>query len=227
MVGYAYDVIRVTAMGTSFSATEEWSTGFFIGQQNNDAGALTQDVVDQIAPYWETFFEAANSHIKSVWTTTQIKCNFFPAGSATANPDLTVFHTYTSPPVGGEAGSPTLPPQISVVGSLLGNPEKGLGAKGRMFLPGCHLGLNTDAQISVTERGQLATTLAAMFSAINADTDIPGLVINASKGRSTGVTAPPINKEIVKVKIGSVYDTQRRRRNQLNEVYSSVAVTGA
>ncbi len=224
MAGYNYDTVRVTMAGTSFSAAEEWSTGFWLGGISSPAPEPTQVAVDAIAGLWTTFFQAANSHVHNVFKTVNVKMSFYPSGEDNVDADLTKFHNYITQPVGGQTGSPTLPPQISVVASLHSTPSLGLAGKGRMFLPGCHLGLNTDAQISPTERGQLATTLATFLTGVNAISPDVGTVANASKGRIGIPFANAITRPVTTVRIGSIYDTQRRRRNQLNEVYSSAVV---
>jgi hypothetical protein len=35
----------------------------------------------------------------------------------------------------------------------------------------------------------------------------------------------PVNRYVQDIRIGNVYDTQRRRRNQLNETYTSREIT--
>ena len=225
MAGPNYDVIRVTAFGTSCAGAEEWQTGFWIGLEDAPVAAPDGVQAAALGAMWQTFFTAGNTHILGNTATVGLKLNWWGSGEEKPDPAATIFHYYTTPIVGTQGGSMTLPPQISVVASLHATPPNGYAGKGRMYLPGCHLGLNTDGQISSTERGQLATTLATLFTQINASADVEGKVINMSPNVAGLPVRPGVNKLIGTVRIGSVYDTQRRRRNGLNEVYSATAVT--
>lgn len=225
MAGPLYDVVRVTAFGKSCGGAEEWQTGFWLGFEDAAVGIPDAAARGGLGAMWQTFFTAANTHILGNTSTVGLKFNVWLSGEDKPDPSLTSFHYYTTPITGSQGGSMTLPPQISVVASLHATPPNGYAGKGRMYLPGCHLGLNTDGQISPTERGQLAGTLATMFTQINASTDVSGKVINMSPNVAGLPPRPGVNKQILTVRIGSVYDTQRRRRNGLSEVYSASAVT--
>jgi hypothetical protein len=224
MAGYNYDVTRVTLFGNAWQGAEEWSTGFWLGHAESAAGDPSQAQADAMRTLWQTFFTSANAQISNVFNTVGVKLSQYPSGSDQVDPQFTVFSYYGTPIVGNKAGSPTLPPQIAVVASLHADPSMGLAGKGRMFLPGCHLGLNTDGQISPTERNNLCLAMQAFLQSVNNSAAIPGEVINASKGRIGVPFAAPVNRYVRSVRIGSVYDTQRRRRNGLTETYSSQAV---
>ena len=168
MAGPNYDVVRVTAFGKSCAGAEEWQTGFWIGDEAAGTTEPDTPTAAALGAMWQTFFQAANTHILNNTTTVGLKLNFWASGEDKPDPTKTVFHYFTTPIAGTQGGSMTLPPQISVVASLHATPPNGYAGKGRMYLPGCHLGLNTDGQISPTERGQLAGTLATLFTQINA-----------------------------------------------------------
>jgi len=65
-----------------------------------------------------------------------------------------------------------------------------------------------------------------MFNDLNADAGVPGNLINASRGRALQIgNDMPVNRYVQDVLVGDVYDTQRRRRNQLQESYVTAEVT--
>lgn len=223
-MGYAYDVSRVTISGTAMGGAEEWATGFWLG--STDAAALTpsQASVDAIAAAWATYFSHIDAGISSTYRTVQIKQSLVLGATGAVEEGNTYFHRYTTQPVGGKAGIATFPAQVTLVASLHANPSIGLGGKGRMYLPGVNHSIDSLGGLTSTDRLKVANVLKAFFDTINASSTVGGSVINASQGRVGVPFSPPVNKVVSALQIGSIYDTQRRRRNGLNEVYSSVAI---
>jgi len=222
-MAYAHKVTRVTMFGTMFGGAEEWSTGFFLGSVGGDAPAPTQAGADAIKGYWQTFFTAANSHISGDWKTEGVKLALFNTDGHT---DLDNVKTsfYATPISGGEGGG-SLPPQVSLSAQLASDVGRGLAAKGRMYLPGVRTPISsTTGKIGATEAGQIALTLKTFLDAVNGSIDAAGTVVLASKGRITGGGAAPVNAVVTKVRVGDVYDTQRRRRNGLTETYQTQTI---
>lgn len=223
-MAYAYKINKVTMSGTCFSGTEIWSTGFYTGFENTDSPAPDQASVDAIAGFWTTFFTAVNSHISNSYNTTEIKIHQV---LTTGGTDLsTVFHNFpTTPPVGG-GGTGAVPPQCSIVASLRSATPRGLGSKGRMYLPGVSSAVSTTTgKITSSNTNDIRTTFQTFLNAVNASSAVPGQAIIASKGRTGVSPVAPLNKLITQIQIGDVYDTQRRRRNALQEVYSLGTIT--
>jgi hypothetical protein len=108
-----------------------------------------------------------------------------------------------------------VPPQNSVVMSMRSTEHLGSANYGRMYLP--HTGSPLESgtpRMSVTNAQTLATVMADTVAAWNTELATwPGdpLVVNASK-KGSG-----LNKPVLQVGCGRVIDTQRRRRNQLDE----------
>jgi hypothetical protein len=221
---YQFKPIRVTISGTCFGAAEEWSTGFFVGDEDDDATAPTQAFVDDVATYWQTFFTASNSKISNRYQTTEVKAALLNADGST-DIDSVVHHTYGTAISGVYTVNHNVP-QASLVVTLTSANLRGLASKGRMYLPGYAPSIGTDGKISGTDIGLVSTTFQTFMNAVNGSFNIPGAVILASKGRPTAV--PPLagpSKTVTGYKIGNVYDTQRRRRNQLVETYTSGTIT--
>lgn len=221
-MGYAYKVNKVTIFGTSFGGAEEWSTGFFLGDPSADPLPPTDLGAQVIRDAWETFFELTANQISYVWKTDGVKI-------ATLNTDGTtvtdsVRTSYYSTAIQGGYGSIGHPPQIACVASLQSAPGTGLGRKGRMFIPGVGAPMGGDAHFVQTTATSIANTLAVFFNALNDSFDVGDRVVLASKGRTPPAVGAGITRPVESVRVGNVLDTQRRRRNQLVETYSTATV---
>jgi hypothetical protein len=221
---FAYKVNRVTISGDCFNGAEVWSTGFYFGYTNADA-ADPAGTADDIAGYWSTFFTTAANKVGSAYRTLQVKVAQLGTDGKT-DLDSIDYYDYPSPVVGVTATS-VLPPQISLAATLSSDVQRGLGAKGRMYLPGVWDSVSTSTgKLGTTTPTNVSLNLKTMFDAINSDTDIPGEVILASHGHKTTIIPggdivyiSPINTKVTGLRVGDVFDTQRRRRNDLPEVY--------
>lgn len=223
-MAYRHKVVRCTAFGTCYDGAEEWSTGFFMGNPTDDALAPTQASANYFLAQWTTFFTNVTSGISSRYKTVGVRTALLNTDGKT---DLNAnFYAYPTVPFAGTGGSQNIHPQLTLVASLQARPDAGLGAKGRMFLPGVAHSISTNAKLTTTDTDKVALNLKTLFDAMNASTDIWGNVINASRGRALGVGGDmPVNRNVEDVLVGNVYDTQRRRRNQLQEQYSTQAIT--
>lgn len=117
----------------------------------------------------------------------------------------------------GSGGVIALPFQVALCISLV-TARSGPEGKGRFYLPGPNVQLETDGRISAAAATSHATSAAAFLGAV--DLAIAGSggasgnpVVASSKGFLSPVTG---------VRVGRVLDTQRRRRGDLAEGYSAV-----
>jgi hypothetical protein len=220
MARFRHYVCRCTAFGTSYSTQEEWSTGFYMGLADADTPDPTQASADAFLTHWQTFFTHANVDISSGFKTVGVRVQKLNKDDGKVLPAYNFYAYPTVPFAGADTGIPA--PQISLVASLQARPDAGLASKGRMFLPGVVKNVQADGHITTANATDVLTPLAAMFNAINDDANIPGRLINASRGRGLQLFGDaPVNRYVQDVLIGNVYDTQRRRRNQLQETYVS------
>lgn len=227
MAVYSHNVNRVTISGTCFTGAEIWSTGFWLGSESADAGDPAGSA-DDIAGYWNTFFAGAANSISSQYITNQVKVSQHKASDGKV--DLTKVDIYDlSPTQAGGGSNSALPPQITLAATLTSELQRGTASKGRMYLPGVNVAVtNTSGKIISTYLNTLTTALKTMFDAINADTDIPDRVVLVSRGNKvtdagTGEVhyVLPKNTNVTGLRAGDVYDTQRRRRNDLIETYTT------
>jgi hypothetical protein len=220
---YAHKVKRVTLSGTMFSGTEVWSTGFFLGQENTDATAPTQLEADAIRNAWTTFFSSSGASISNNYVFTQCKVASIDANGNTILDE--VFYSYPATTVTGQASTGTLPAQCSLVCTLFTDRPRGKASKGRMYLPGIASTITNGGKLNITAAGTIPTALQTFFNTVLGSFDVPDPVILAAKGTGLlpGLTAQ--NEPVIGLKTGDVIDTQRRRRNNLVEVYTSKTLT--
>jgi hypothetical protein len=114
------------------------------------------------------------------------------------------------------AGSITgnqLPFQVAVVISLLTNAATRHG-RGRLYLPAPDVSMSTNGALSSTCLTNLAAGMTALFDSLNTSVLTP--VVRNRKAHSS--------LDITSARVGSVYDTQRRRRNKIAETYTAITV---
>lgn len=204
---------RVTLLFNVLDGAEEASTGFSTfpvpgaGQAEMEAYALT----------------AATLFVQEVWDTLKTiyppETTFLGAQARTYNVDNDLIASGESlyvTPIAGTSSVDGLPVQTAIVVSLR-TPAPGARGRGRMYLPAPDVG-------SITQLGRLASTrqqtvadlLRDFFDAWNAASTTEAAGVVSQVGSS--VTA------LNQVRVGNVFDTQRRRRDQLPEVYVTNAL---
>ena len=221
-MAFAQKVVHVTISGQMMGGAEEWQTGFYMGQPDADAAVPTTLFTDAVVTAWSTFFTAGNTAISSAYSFTQVKAVRLGTDGKYDGTDAAVSFPATAKN-GAYAGSP-MPPQVALVATLIAGSGKGLAGKGRMYLPGVSSGIGSNGKLATLFCQQTATALATFFNDINASFDAPGQVINASAGRAKLAGIGARNVPVNGVRIGDVYDTQRRRRNSLAETYYAATV---
>jgi hypothetical protein len=225
---YSHKFVRVTFSGTVFNGAEEWSTNLNIGWEDANIDEINPGIAEEIAGYWETFYENAAHAISNSWRCNEVKCAVINTNGKTDLDNIDYF-TYSGGIFGGQGGTP-FPPQITLAATMTSDQQRGLAAKGRMYLPGVISGIDGGTgKLGSAFTNTLNTGFKTFLDALNADTDIPGSVILASKGHKTDqldadgqpVYENGINTFVTGCRIGNVYDTQRRRRNNLTETYDT------
>lgn len=207
-------------VGQAYGGAEEWTTGFYVGHEDADAGVPTQADADYIKARWQTLFTHGNMGIGNTHTTTHIKVSEINPDGTTVLAN-TVFANYTSPIAGAETSIKPIP-QVALVVTLKSSIPRGLGSKGRMYFPGICKQVTSNGKISNTDINNMSGLLQTFFNGVNTDLGIRGKIILASKGSSAGAG---FNKNVNAIRVGDVYDTQRRRRNGLTESYVASTIT--
>lgn len=218
-----HQVARVTLSGTMFSGSEIWSTGFYMGNETADAGQPTNQGAADIGAAFATFFSLTANRISTQYKFTQCKVVMLNNDGRTMADSA----VYWSPPseVTGGSGTNVLPPQCSLALTLTNSLPRGLATKGRMYLPGVAVGVNASGKVDALTVGTIADNLKAFFDSITNDADTPGRPVLASVGRPPLLLGGAI-RNVTTIKVGDVIDTQRRRRNALDEQYVARQLVG-
>ncbi len=220
---YAHKVVKVTISGTMLNGAEIWQTGFHMGRLQSDASAPTQAFADLVRDQWAALHAHADMAINTSFKFTDVKCALI-AQDGKYDSSNAVVQSHVAAAVGGQRGGAPYPPQIALVATLIGGSGKGIGGKGRMYLPGVCDAVDATGRFNTLVAQSIATKLAAFFNNLDSSVDAPGHVVNASMGSKRSLYTDGRNVPVNGVRVGNVYDTQRRRRNGLAEVYSNAVV---
>lgn len=225
MAPFAHRVTRATIQGTFGGGVEEWSTGFYIGYEGGDADMPTQQLADDVAAAWRNFMIAPGAQISGMWEATAVKLSSVGTDGKSNAAD-TVYANFSAVTKG--TASQHFPPQVSLVCTMHSTIARGVGSKGRMYLPGVAASIDGTGKIPAGFFTGFNPPLKAFFNAVNASTATDNVVVLASHGSLNADGTPkvggsaPIIKAVTGIKLGNVYDTQRRRRNGLQEQYITV-----
>jgi hypothetical protein len=113
-------------------------------------------------------------------------------------------------------------PQDSMCVSLWSGSSIGKGNHGRFYLPWS--GANVDRTTGRYVASLLPPILARWRTAVVATTDRLNTDLGAAGPVQLVIMGSSTAKKVTQLKIGDVMDTQRRRRNALNEMYQSIAL---
>jgi len=230
-VQYAHKIHRYTISGTSFNAAEIWSTSFYVGHDDSDVGNPIQAVVDNVRTAWTTFFQTSAVKFSNRWQTTQVKCALINTNGST---DLAnVLYAPYGTAISGPESFNAYPPQVTLAATLEVAGARGIASKGRMYLPGIAQPLEGDGRISSANSLIVCNGFKDFLDDVNVAVSGDGAVILASQGRRVKnaegeyepVPGTAVNAFVDRVRVGCVYDTQRRRRNDLVEAYQTATLT--
>jgi hypothetical protein len=185
-------------------------------------------MAQSIATAWQTFFTTAQNSFSSNYKTTQVKCALIDTGGDT-NVDEIDYYDYPTA-ISGGGSSAASPPQVTLSATLTSDNQRGLASKGRMYLPGINQAVDgATGKLASTFVTTLANNFKTFLDAVNTGTGVSGKLVLASKGHKTDqldaeqqpIYLGGITAWVTGCRIGDVYDTQRRRRNDLIEAYQS------
>lgn len=169
---------------------------------------MTRAVQKELALAARNFWNSIKANASTDHALTAIRINAVQADGKVVNG---ANMAYLQTPIAGQAtGSSQLPPQIAVVMSLRTG-ARGAGGRGRMYLPLTGSGLNDRGRIGSVPATTLVASGKAFLEALHVAGPLP-VVANEKANTYSAITG---------VQIGNIFDTQRRRRNSLTEVYTA------
>lgn len=235
------------AWGGSFYTTEQWSCSLRFskggltmpGPTQNDRIAFAADKLDEVATKVKAYHTGPHGLSHQAWLS-YVKFNAINTAGHYAS---AVSNTYDVTPRGVPTGfmtpggqAPALPPQLALAVSLRTGLRSGRGAFGRVFLPPQVLTLESEAPyITAAATGAIATHFADFINSLNnwsgLDLGQGPRVSILSRERIPDPDddtplphADPETTPVTEIRVGNIYDTITRRRNQLREVYAIEAL---
>jgi hypothetical protein len=201
---------RVTFLGRMSGGVENWSTGF----STTPLTLKTEADLEALATTAQTAFEThvfgdsfLNGATPGDVTYTGVRVQDINALGVTARQ---VEVNFTSPPAGGSS-SPQLPGECSIVVSLM-TPLPGGRGRGRMYLyPFTVQAVAPSGRVLTTVQDALADGMQETIDIVNADP--VGVSVGVASSVGGFVTA------VTRIRVGNVWDSQRRRRDQQVEAY--------
>lgn len=195
-------------------SVEEWSINLRLcGSLTTAADPEENDALAAVISSWFTgspMDTITHSGIRLVG----FKHNAIGSNGRFETPEEPNTYTYTTPVAGYAGNTPNLPPQVALVVSLM-TPKVGKSYRGRVYLP-CGGGLVQNRFfVASSTPGTIAAAFADFIDGINTVTESANgtkVSIVSSKGFYTPVTG---------VRVGNVYDVQRRRAKGLYQTYST------
>lgn len=216
----AQDFNLITLSGT-IAGQEIWSTSCAYQTDFGTGPVKTFDDLqawaDAVASLSSTPYTMLIPRLSNVVTVNTARAAYIDGAGKTAQVAEAGFST----PWTGNV-SPVMPPQSSVVLSLLtGRP--GRSYRGRMYWPCLNASFDT-GKVTLTPAvvGTLAENAAQLLTDIG---DAAG--VDFAMKPAVASTVLGVQTLVTEVRVGTVVDTQRRRRNQLQETYGSSAVPPA
>lgn len=211
--------------GTLLEGKEIWTNNIrFVATGTPEEEYDQQAILERLMPVMRTRIAAAAPAQLGYSFGTQLLWGKFNAigpdgkyasGTETNRVDL------ASPGVTGGNSPHSYAPQLSLAVSWGTRRQRGRASKGRIFIPMPVVEPGINGHIPAADRQRVADAWAACLDELN---DV-AQDVGASRPIAAVVSGVDGSWEpISTVRVGSVLDTQRRRRNALVEAYSSAAV---
>jgi len=209
--------LKLVIGGTIGGGIEEWSTGVHFTPPTGDVDSPTLSAwanqVKQDFAFVGSYFNIKNLFSTGVAITTVSAYHYPETGPAD-------FVGTSSASAAPGTGAAVLPPQIAVVATLR-TALAGRRNRGRMYLPamGGEFGISGGQSYRFTGAGDVADEVAEWLLAMAAAWPGPE-AIQPVVYSAVGQTLTPVSE----VSVGDVFDTQRRRRDELVENYSTAVL---
>lgn len=227
---YKQQFIKLTFGGSIASGQDEWNCGI-------NLGILTESGSLNSATALEAFDNLGENHLSDIVTalTTFYSTNAIdtPVGAPLQYVKLALINEgglyvkepYEQAPLnisGSTRGGYV--PQVTAAVTLSSDKYKDPGKYNRFYLP--YLTPDDLEAWRIPSSSALAVQAAGLMNDLAFQMDVgsqPVLVLPCAVTQSN--TPGDSYLPITSVRVGNVYDTQRRRRNKINEVYSDVSLT--
>lgn len=214
-MAYANQHLLLQFSGT-LPGGEVWSCGI---RNQAVTGTPSQTILQTVATgasaLWSTFHAVVNNAFGAGVVYDLVTARVIsPAG-------VTVAQAEASPgtPTAG-ASAANKPNQCAVVVTLVST-LAGRQGRGRMYLPALGGTITTAGRLGTTQRDSIADTAATLVDGLSDLSEANYVASRMAVQSQVGPTA----SQVVTIRVGDVWDTQRRRRDGMVESYTSRSVT--
>lgn len=213
------------SFGGRFFASEQWANNLRI-QLGPAASSVVspenlqtwaEENIEDIAADVEAWFTRIESRISQAAKLDWLKLNAIGANGRYVSQEATNLFEWSN----ADAPSGTVTatyPQLTVAVSLLTDAARGRASRGRIYPPTGIMTLdNTTGRIADTNASDMA---GSMLQLLNEIANEPGLDLSSPRVVvASELGSPGPMRDVTSVAVGNVVDTQRRRRNELVEIY--------
>lgn len=214
-----------TILKGSLGNVEVWSTSTSWGVFGLAPDVPNQALTDQMALALRTYITSANvpTSLKTLLSTSGSIDTVRVELRSEAEQTLSVSEQLLAAAVAG-TGAANKTPQDSVVFSLRSS-TPGAKGRGRMYWPALNAALSATFQLNGPLPAAVVADVKTWLSAIG--TQMNNVYIGQASALrvvlSVRSVTDHVNRDITSIQVGSVLDTQRRRRDALPESYVAVA----
>jgi len=197
--------------GGKLPGNETWSCGFRMWKSDGSAEADGAGMSVGIAAALAAFHARAESKINAKALFSFVKCNTIGTDGRYVG-DGTNEITYADIP-GGTAASYWHANQVALAVSLTTGFSRGVAHRGRFYLPLPAFDIGTDGRVGEAQADSVVGSLNTLRTAVNAAGAGHVMAVMSRKDGAPG------HRAVTGFEVGTVLDTQRRRRRSLAENY--------
>ena len=181
---------------------------------------LGTSALDDVAADLTKWFLAINATGGS--TLDWVKLNEIDAVTRAYKSETDTQEKLLTPPIAGK-GAGTPPAQLTMCVSLLTDAKRGMASRGRFYPPPTSACASVDYQTGQVGKSSLDPMLTATAQLIRDLNNWPA--IDGAGATVVVLGGNGSMRNVQRIAIGSVPDTQRRRRNALKETYHTLDVS--
>lgn len=207
--------LKIVFRGIFATSPEEWSfsTKWDTDMSFEDDPNLSDIHADQVLTACSTLF--GNSKWAAGMKMTEWRAYFIKSdGLMEGNPRQELI-TPGSEPQG--SGGTRLPSQVSLCVTTEAA-ARGPARFGRFYLPGPAAAVQADWRMSEADCESYLASIVQFLKDVSDSIDVPGSTRSVDMVNISGIGTGTM-QTVKTVRVGRVYDTQRRRRSQLEEAY--------
>jgi hypothetical protein len=197
--------------GGKLPGNEQWSCGMRLYGPSATAVADAASLIDDMVTPIKAFHQSNSTYICAPAKLSFIKLNAIGTDGHYMAPTTNVL--VQADIAGGGPATPIHPNQVALAISLETGFSRGPAHAGRFYMPLPGFTVGADGLIAAADRDLVKGTANGLITAINATNGTWKVGVFSRKSPGAG------HRAVTSAAVGRVYDTQRRRRRSLAELY--------